>query len=556
MGKKQRVQFFKTITKDLTVTDSDRRLFEGLLTVEMVDKQNEITIVDELMKALPLWAARGAPISDTHSNRIIGKGLNFQKTTVEDDGNTYPAILIQGEIFKDYELDNEIWDKIKSGEYKGLSFGGATRSDRQPVRNKDGSISYALSDLEHYEVAVCEDPAVPLALITNINRIAKANISKDTNITERGNGSVCIRCTKFGCYVDKWMDVKYTDKDPSKVDKEPDKSKDPQGQEWTTTDGNNKPYPFQEDPPAFKANKPKPKPATISAGKQEDVIGQCTTLHSTGLGNPGGQGSMGETAVSGMNSGLGKDACNPKNSVQEIIGSKKDSLNPTPKEDEKVLVPMCSSSTETHEIIGDDLDAEVKTITPGENLVTEKPIRGIRGTGGERGFDPIAGKAYLHCVDGSNLDKYGSAEYCVVGVHDGHDCDEAIEEAIKPKKKEGGIQAQTMSGANSEDGVKGKVRVGIDGTAEALRDEDADPEGLNKEGIFVSGVKGSYETFQQDPGDNRQISAREQKPKRTMHGRDETTTSNGHEDDGYSLGKIADLETVKIRLKLLALKSV
>ena len=113
-----------------------------------------------------------------------------------------------------------------------------------------------------------------------------------------------------------------------------------------------------------------------------------------------------------------------------------------------------------------------------------------------------------------------------------------------------------MSGANSEDGINGKVRVGIDGTAEALRDADADPEGLNKEGIFVSGVKGSYETFQQDPGDNRQISAREQKPREAKHGRDETTRSDGHEDDGYSLGKIADLETVKLRLKLLALKSV
>jgi hypothetical protein len=45
----------------------------------MKDKQGEITIVDELYKVLPVWMDRGAPISDTHSNRIIGKGINYAK---------------------------------------------------------------------------------------------------------------------------------------------------------------------------------------------------------------------------------------------------------------------------------------------------------------------------------------------------------------------------------------------------------------------------------------------------------------------------------------------
>ena len=43
--------FFRTIvTKSLMASksDSDERFFEGLLTVEMKDKQGEITIVDEL----------------------------------------------------------------------------------------------------------------------------------------------------------------------------------------------------------------------------------------------------------------------------------------------------------------------------------------------------------------------------------------------------------------------------------------------------------------------------------------------------------------------------
>ena len=189
------------VTKSMTVLDStdENRFFEGYLTVEMKDKQGEITVVDELYKVLPIWIDRGAPITDTHSNRVIGKGINFAKTTVEDGGVTYPAIKITGKIHKNYELDTDIWEKIKSGEYKGLSFGGATKANRVPKVMKDGDVAYALTDLEHYEVAVCKDPAVPLALITEFNSVAKAMVESEP----RGDGKEVIKCNKFGCYVTK-----------------------------------------------------------------------------------------------------------------------------------------------------------------------------------------------------------------------------------------------------------------------------------------------------------------------------------------------------------------
>ena len=40
----ERIFFNRLVTKNLTATDSDRRYFEGYLTVQIVDKQNEITI--------------------------------------------------------------------------------------------------------------------------------------------------------------------------------------------------------------------------------------------------------------------------------------------------------------------------------------------------------------------------------------------------------------------------------------------------------------------------------------------------------------------------------
>ena len=191
-----------TITKALHPIADDSRFFEGYLTVQVKDKQGEITVVDDLIKVLPIWMDRGAPISDTHSNRIIGKGISYAQTVYKgESGEEYPAIKITGKIHKNYELDNEIWSKIKKGEYKGLSFGGATKSNRTPKVMKDGSVAYELKNLEHYEVAVCKDPAVPLALITDFNPIAKAMTD---NIEEREDGKMVIKCDKFGCYVEKF----------------------------------------------------------------------------------------------------------------------------------------------------------------------------------------------------------------------------------------------------------------------------------------------------------------------------------------------------------------
>ena len=194
--------------KSMENVGSDERYFEGLLTVQMKDKQGEITIVDELYKVLPIWIDRGAPISDTHSNRIVGKGINYSRTTVKNEqGEELPAIKITGKIFNNYELDNVIWEKIKSKEYQGLSFGGATRSARSPIKMKDGSIAYALSDLEHYEVAVCQDPAVPMAIITDFNHIAKSTF----NSFDRGDGKMVIQCDNMGCYVNKENEIKIQD---------------------------------------------------------------------------------------------------------------------------------------------------------------------------------------------------------------------------------------------------------------------------------------------------------------------------------------------------------
>ena len=46
--------FNKMVTKGLEPIESDGRFFEGYLTVQVKDKQGEVTIVDELYKVLPI----------------------------------------------------------------------------------------------------------------------------------------------------------------------------------------------------------------------------------------------------------------------------------------------------------------------------------------------------------------------------------------------------------------------------------------------------------------------------------------------------------------------
>ena len=89
--------YSKLVTKSMEPVHGEDRFFEGFLTVQIKDKQGEITIVDELMKVLPIWMDRGAPISDTHSNRIVGKGINYAKTEYKtEEGSIVPAIKIVG----------------------------------------------------------------------------------------------------------------------------------------------------------------------------------------------------------------------------------------------------------------------------------------------------------------------------------------------------------------------------------------------------------------------------------------------------------------------------
>jgi len=508
----ERIFFNRLVTKNLTATDSDRRYFEGYLTVQIVDKQNEITIVDELMKVLPKWVARGAPISDTHSNRIVGKGINFQKTMVTEEGVQYPAIFIQGEIYKDYELDDEVWKNIQTGKYKGLSFGGATKSERVPITNEDGTTSYALKDLEHYEVAVCEDPAVPLAIITDFNPIAKSMVLKNGGkYIQKTEKEHCIRCFSFGCYIDKadigsadtcipsetrliksWQDTKITDDDRSVV----------QGHEWSDTDG---------------VNRPQKDDTKVTSGNQQDPTGEDPTF----------RGAAGKT-----------DDKDPKlmvpiDEIEKVVEEGKPrgsypstgpSYNANPVKDEE----------KSHK----DEEEKDKTINPGENMNMEKPIRGLRGTGG---MGTGAGDATRinQSYDNALKELKEKYDYDMSKIVN----DETVNDPRKEDDKDKSGVPQAIQAESDEDGVKGKTRISNDPPADALAQPGANSSANEAKSTMTyaqGGTRGgSYESTSQDS---------QQWDRQVTNPRDTKRINSGEKDSLNTLNRAVDkLNAIEIR---------
>lgn len=274
----------KFVTKRLIVKeDNTDRFFEGILSAEIKDRQGEITDIDELYKALPVWMERNAPMSDTHSNRIVGRGINFEKVTITTkNGQKVPAIKILGKIHSNTALDDFIWKQIVDGKYKGLSFGGATRANRTPVIQPDGSMAYALKDLEIYEVAVCEDPAVSFALITDVNPMAKAT-DKVMNVTidkavhlEKHGEELVVKCDGTECYIN--AEVQKADfGTPQKDDESPKE---------TETMIDKQIYGQSEE--EFKPIEDKTKPLPTKWGKMEFDSCEAHAKKDPSIKNPGG----------------------------------------------------------------------------------------------------------------------------------------------------------------------------------------------------------------------------------------------------------------------------
>ena len=154
------------------IYDDQMRIARGWGSVEIFDKDNQMLPMSEFKKILPVIMKRGGVIIDQHSNRVIGKALNYEFK--EHPEAKEEGCLLTYSIFDDFDLDDSVWKEIKSGERTGLSFGGRNHLKDYVFDKKSGLTKEILRKLEGYEFSSVKKPANPLALNTEVNMIAKS----------------------------------------------------------------------------------------------------------------------------------------------------------------------------------------------------------------------------------------------------------------------------------------------------------------------------------------------------------------------------------------------
>ena len=154
---------------------NDDRTFSGFGTVEIRDNQGDLVQLDgnedKITDILDTWMGRGGIILDSHSNKHVGQASKWSWAV--DPKTDKKGIYINGHIFKDYSIDDQAWDAIREGNYKGFSLGGRSLSPPTMTR-ADGGVANRIPDLEIWEFSVCRNPANPAATFDNINYVAKS----------------------------------------------------------------------------------------------------------------------------------------------------------------------------------------------------------------------------------------------------------------------------------------------------------------------------------------------------------------------------------------------
>ena len=158
---------------EVELINPDKRIFKSWGSVEVKDLEGDFIPMDEFKKIMPVIMERGAFLSDRHSNRIIGRILNynFQDKTL-DNGEVREGLMLTCQVYKDYEIDDMVWEGLKTGVFKGLSFGG--RNKKLDVSMTKDGMANVLKALEGFEFSVVEEMGNQEATVDQINYLAKS----------------------------------------------------------------------------------------------------------------------------------------------------------------------------------------------------------------------------------------------------------------------------------------------------------------------------------------------------------------------------------------------
>ena len=161
---------------EVEILNPEDRMFKSWGSVEVRDRENDLLPMSEFRKIMPVIMIRGGVLMDRHSNRQVGKILNFEFKEKETSEGIIPGVMITGEIFRDYEHDDMVWEGIKNGIYKGLSFGG--RNKMKDVKFDESGLTNILTKLEGFEFSLVPGMGNQEATMEQVNFLAKSNKNK------------------------------------------------------------------------------------------------------------------------------------------------------------------------------------------------------------------------------------------------------------------------------------------------------------------------------------------------------------------------------------------
>jgi len=134
------VSFFVPLAK----IDNDQRMVYGYASTDSKDADGEVITIDALNAALPGYM-KFANLREMHQLSAVGVAKSAE---VDEKG-----LYLGGKI-----VDDDAWEKVKAGVYKGFSIGG-TVTMRDPANPK------SITGLDLIEISVVDRPCNPDCLI-------------------------------------------------------------------------------------------------------------------------------------------------------------------------------------------------------------------------------------------------------------------------------------------------------------------------------------------------------------------------------------------------------
>lgn len=169
---------------------NEARLFIGTLSVDSVDKEGDQITTDAFKKVMPTFMRRGVLI-DSHSNKVIGRPLKYWID--EHTGST----TVGWQIYEDYHIDDDVWNKIRNGTYEGMSIGGFAHPDSQETVCDGSGCKVIITEIELWEGSAVKRGANTEAVILAHNELAKSGDGH--NELAESDSEPVVECDEVSC---------------------------------------------------------------------------------------------------------------------------------------------------------------------------------------------------------------------------------------------------------------------------------------------------------------------------------------------------------------------